>query len=110
MLPSFATQKVQIERPALVPDGHGNVTPDWAASTTFEIGGCSVQPGDATEDLTNRDGRRIDFTVFFPAEADVKRHDRVWHGGAAYLIDGAPLHWSTGVLDHVVARIYEWEG
>lgn len=110
MLPSFATQSITRVRASTTEDIYHNDVVDWGLASETLISGCSVQPGATTEDLINRDGVLIQWTVFAPSGTDIEATDRVKYLGATYEIDGEPDRWATGVLDHVRFFLKRWEG
>lgn len=89
---------------------HGNVVPDWGAPDSLTITGCDVQPGASQEDLANRDGVLIRWTVYGPYDADVNARDRVVWDGATYEVDGNPARWQGLGLDHTVILLKDWDG
>lgn len=110
MLPSFATQTITRQRPAMVDDGHGNRVPDWTSTTDVVIPGCSVQPGATAEDNANRDGVLIHWTVYAPSTVDVQADDAVVYEGTRYAVNGNPARWGSGILNHVSIQLRRWEG
>lgn len=107
---SFATQTLTRRRAPVTDDGHGNQKPNWGAATDTPLHGWSIQPGTVAADRVNRDGARIDYTVFGPPDADVEATDRFLIDGAVYVTDGPPQRWATGILDHTVLYLTRWEG
>ena len=113
MIASFATDSIVRLRAGETSDSHGNSFPDWGGAVEeLTITGCSVQPGATVEMLENREGTRIDLTVYAPANADVRSSDRVRYDGEVFEVDGRPQRWKspTGTLSHTVILLTLWEG
>lgn len=113
MLPSFATQTIEIVEPHLV-DDRGKQVPDWDAepAAVTPVAGCSVQPGASAEVLTARTAVTVRWTVYAPPGLPVTAHSGVRYAGRLYQVDGAPSLWPspTGGLDHTVLLLIDWEG
>lgn len=113
MLPSFASQTVELVEPALVED-RGQQVPDWDAppASVTVVPGCSVQPGASAETLDARQGVTVRWTVYAPAGIPATAHTGARYDGVLYAIDGAPARWPspTGGLDHVVLLLVDWQG
>lgn len=107
---AFATQTITRVRPTTTTDAHGNEAADWDDANELVIRYCSVQPGATEEDLQNREGVLIQWTVYAPAGADVRATDAVDFQGVRYAVDGEPKRWMTGILDHTVIALRRWEG
>lgn len=107
---SFATQTLIRRRAPLVDDGHGNESPDWGHAADVPLPGWSIQPGTTAVDRVNRDGAKVAWTAFGPADADVLATDRFLVDGDEYVTDGAPQRWATGILDHTVLYLVRWTG
>lgn len=113
MLPSFATQTIDVVEPALV-DDRGRLVPDWDAppASTTPVPGCSVQPGASSEVLDAREALSVRWTVFAPAGTVLTAYSAVRYAGVLYQVDGEPQRWSspTGALDHLVVLLVDWRG
>lgn len=111
MFLSFATEPLTRERPQRADDGHGGYDDDWSEPDVLELFG-SVQPGASAEELQNRDGTLIQWTVYLQGRPDVRSTDRVMYDGEPYAIDGQPARWKspTGALDNTVLLLKRWEG
>lgn len=99
----FATQTITRQRGTADTDDYGNQVIDWTDPTELDIAGCSVQPVPAPETV---DGRARDaigarWLVIAPAGADITALDRAVYKGTVYDVDGRPLAFETGILDHV---------
>lgn len=106
----FATQSITRLRPTTSVDSHGNDSVGWDDADDLVINFCSVQPGATDEDLQNREGVLIQWTVYAPAGADVRATDAVVFEGVRYAVDGEPKRWKSGLLDHTVIALIRWEG
>ena len=112
MLPSWFRQTVTRIRPG-EKESRGSTIPDWDSATSMTISGCSVQPSGTT--LT-QDGRILgiseSFTLYMPANADVKEGDRIQYGEDTYVVNGVPRPWvsPTGGLNNLQVTIERWEG
>lgn len=109
---SFATQAVVRLRAPLVDDPYGDDVYDWSAADELVIGSCTVQPVEAPEIVEgaarNSVGRR--WFVAGPADADVVATDRIRWAGKVYDVDGEPLRYGTGVMDHAEFHLTLVEG
>ena len=112
MFPSFARQSVTRERSLRVSDGRGGFEYDWTAPAALVLNGCTVQPGASAEDMANRAGVLVTWTVMVGGVPDVQAGDRIVVRGTPYSIDGEPARWpsATGGLDHTVLLLKRWEG
>jgi hypothetical protein len=113
MLPSFATQTIEVVEPTMVEE-RGQLVPDWDAepASVTPVPGCSVQPGASSEDLAGRSNVIVRWTVYAPPGIPVTAHSRVRYDGRLYSVDGEPARWpsATGALDHTVLLLIDWEG
>lgn len=109
---SFANDSLTRVRAGLVTDSYQNQVRDWASATTLDMSGWSVQPVPAPETAEgtarNTVGRR--WLALGPAGTDVLATDRMIYAGITCEVDGAPLVYATGVLDHVELFLQETEG
>jgi hypothetical protein len=109
---SFATQTITRLRGTEDTDGLGNTVLDWTAPDELDLTGCSVQPVAAPETVDGRSrdavGRR--WLVIAPPGADIGALDRARFSGRVYDVDGEPLAYSTGVLDHVELYLVDVAG
>lgn len=111
MLPSFAKQTVTVKRAGFA-SSRGSKQRDWSNPSTHAVHGCSVQPAstssneDRAEQVTDR------WELYASPNADVRRGDRVEHGGKTYEVDGDPFEWvsPTGRVTHLHAHLVEWTG
>ena len=108
MLVSFATKTLVRERPERVADGHGGYEDDWSDPDELTLENCSMQPGASAEDLVNREGVRIDWTVFVGGHPDVRFGDRVKDGHTPYAVVGEPEKWP--LLEHTKILLSRWAG
>lgn len=96
-----------------VDDGRGNVQPDWtAAPEETALPGWAVDAGSTVEDLVNRDGAEVSFTVRGPADADVRSTDRIRFAGVDYEIDGGVRRQpgASAATSHMILLLTRWEG
>jgi hypothetical protein len=109
---SFATQTITRQRGTATVDGIGNDVLSWAAPDELVITGCSVQPVAAPEtvDGRSRDAVARRWLVIAPPGADLTALDRAVYGGRAYDVDGEPLRFETGVIDHVELYLVDVAG
>lgn len=103
-------QEILRERPVRADDGYGGQEDDWSTPDSLLIGGCSVQPGASEEDLQNRSGTLIQWTVYAPGHPDVQEGDRVLFEGEWYAVDGRPARWPGAAVRHTVILLKAWEG
>lgn len=114
MLPSWFRQSVKRIRPG-EKTSRGTTVPDWDPDkvSTATISGCSVQPSTTTLSLDGRTlGISDSFTLYMPADADVKEGDRIEHGDEIYIVSGVPRPWvsASGGLDNMQVSIERWQG
>jgi hypothetical protein len=92
---------------------NGRTVADWSnVESEVEIPGWVMQPGEADEELRNRNGNVVRWSGFGPAGADVRATDAIRYRGRLYQVDGEPEPWTsaTGRLDHTVVRLIDHEG
>ena len=114
MLPSWFRQSIKRIRPG-TKTVRGSSVPDWDSAKVSEttITGCSVQPSSTS---LSQDGRILgiseSFTLYMPADADVKEGDRIEYGSNTYVVSGVPRTWvsATGGLDNKQVALERWEG
>ena len=112
MLPSWAKQTVTIIRPGTKIQ-RGSEVPDWDNATSFDVGGCSVQPASTS---LSQDGRVLGIfdgeTCYMPPGTDVREGDRIVHDGNTYTVNGTPRRWqsATGLASHVQVNLQRWGG
>lgn len=107
---SFARTTLKILRAPTVAD-HGAQVHDWSRAAWHDCPGWVIQPGAGSEDLTHRDGDRVDITAYGPVSADVQAGDRVHvPGRGVFVIVGAPARWEspTGRASHTVLALQQW--
>lgn len=113
MLPSFATQTVDVVRPVYISD-RGTQVPDWSAPLVSDVSvsGCSVQPGASEEALLGRQGSTVRWTVFMPPGVTISAYDGVRHNSVIYQVDGEPKVWPspTGGLSHIEVLLIDRKG
>lgn len=112
MLPSFMTRTVTVVRPGRRAQ-RGTTVPDWDhPAMTLDVGGCGVQTPTTGEELDGRTATTLGGTVYLPPGTDVRAGDAIDYNGHRYHVVGEPMVWEspTGALDHMQARIAEWEG
>ncbi|WP_066041912.1 hypothetical protein [Herbiconiux solani] len=100
------------KRYPLIDDGHGGQERDRGANPDIlPIPGCDVQPGATQEDLQNRDGALVQWTVFAPGHPDVTATDDIEYQGETYAVDGKPARWpGSPAVKHTVILLKTWEG
>lgn len=96
----------------LTDDGHGGEYIDRSAETDeLVIEGCDVQPGATQEDLQNRDGTLVRWTVYAPGHPDVRSADIVVWQDVPYAVEGEPARWpGSPAVKHTVIMLKTWEG
>jgi hypothetical protein len=114
MLPDvLARDEVTIVAPAMI-DDRGTMVPDWTLNpeSCVVVSGCSVQPGDSSEDLAMRQNVSVRWTVWAPPDAPVTATSGVIFRGVLYAVAGEPEVWTDplGRLSHKVARLEAWHG
>jgi hypothetical protein len=111
---SFATQTITRLRAPLVEnaDAYGNDVFDWASADALDLDGCSVQPLALAEvhDGQARDTVQRRWLVIAPPGVDIIATDRATYAGSTYDVDGEPLIYATGVLDHVELFLVDVRG
>lgn len=114
MLPvEIANQTVTRLRGTPGTDGYGDSRIDWTSPARVSITGCSFQPQQGQEFLTDRSAVVSRWQWFGPEDADVKSSDRLEVDGTAYDIDGSVQVWTdpTGNgLDHKFALCRRTDG
>lgn len=100
------------KRYPLIDDGHGGQYPDRSAEPeVLVIRGCDIQPGATQEDLQNRDGALVQWTVFAPGHPDVRATDDGEYRGVDYSVEGMPAPWpGSPAVKHTVIMLKAWEG
>ena len=112
MLPSWFRQSVKRIRPG-TKTVRGSEVPDWDSVSEESITGCSVQPSSTSLSMDGRIlGISESFTLYLPANADVKEGDRIEVGSDTYVVSGVPRPWvsASGALDNKQVTIERWEG
>jgi len=103
---SIATQTLTRQRATLGaadPARYGNREWDWTDPDELTLTGFSVQPQAAPEVIDGdlaRDSVTTRYLCIGPI-SDVIATDRIVFAGQTYEVDGDPLVWATGILDHV---------
>ncbi|OAZ40946.1 hypothetical protein A9Z40_03120 [Microbacterium arborescens] len=103
---------IGVVRAPLMDDGRGNQARDWRAAKEHESKGWAIDAGTGAEDVVNRDGVAIEYTLRGPFDADVLASDRVRLMGGLYTIDG-PVARQPGPSPrtaHSIIRLISWEG
>lgn len=108
LLASLGDDTMVVVHAPLVEDttgaNYGNPYLDWSAATRTTVEGVTVQPLPAAELVDpSRDAVVTRYTLIAPADTALDAVDRVEWQGIAFEVDGAPMIWRTGVLDHVEA-------
>ena len=112
MLPSFMKQIVTRIRPGSR-ELRGSTVPDWESASEIEISGCSMQPASTS---LSQDGRvvgiRDAWTLYAPADADIKEGDRIGHNEKVFTVAGVPREWpsASGALNHMEIPLERWSG
>lgn len=87
---------------------------DWKLTPAESppVTGCDVQQGTSREDLINRDGVLVAWTVFAPAGTQVTAYNRVRYNGDDYTVYGHPAEWDShsGRIDYVEIVLQDWRG
>lgn len=114
MLPeAIANQTVTRLRGSSGSDGYGDSGTNWTDPARLVITGCSFQPQQGQEFLTDRSAVVSRWQWFGPPDADVLSNDRLEVGGVTYDIDGSVQVWTdtTGNgLDHKFALCRRTDG
>lgn len=103
MIVAFATDGAVRQRAVVGTDEYGNDTLDWSAPDEIDLTEGSIQPVQAPEDqqpLRDAVGDRW-LVILSDPDADVTALDRIVWRGQTYAVDGTPLVYRSGVLDHV---------
>lgn len=111
MLPSFCNDTVVRIRPA-TKDSRGSTILDWDNATELNITGCSMQP--ATTSLST-DGRvlgiRDEYSLFAPADADIKKGDKIRFNGQEFIVQGdVRVQPAAFRLDHKEITLRSYSG
>lgn len=107
-----ARHTIEILRAPLIADDRGNEDRDWENQTITESHGWAVDAGATTEDIANRDGSSIEYTLRGPYAADVLSSDRVRLAGDVFLINGAVMRQPgpSALTSHTILRLEKWDG
>lgn len=112
-LPTLAAESITILTPVLVTE-RGSQVPDWKQppATTLTVPGCSVQPQGGADDRAHRDALGAVFTVWAPPGTQIGSLDHVLVDSypGPLILDGEPMRWAVGFLDHVVFQLTAWKG
>ena len=111
MLPSFCNDKIVRIRPATT-ESRGSTIFDWTNATEIEITGCSMQPSSTS---LSEDGRvlgiRDEYSLFAPANADIKAGDRIRYLGNVYTIQGDVRNQPSALsLEHIHIYLRRYSG
>lgn len=111
MMLSFATETVDVLRPATVKEW-GQEVVDWADLTEHTVEGCAIYGLSGIETVDGADVASGLLQVFMPVGADVKPTDRIRVRGHQWDIVGAPILQKSplGTVSHVAVTIRYWEG
>lgn len=112
MLPLFADETIYVISPTIVDDrGTPRETFDEEAPGT-PVEGCVVQPGTSVELVAGRNNVVVRYTVMAPPGTVVTEADAVRYNGELFHVDSRPAVQSSpsGLLDHVVILLIDWEG
>jgi hypothetical protein len=110
MLAPLANQTVTRLRGTSGTDGYGDAGTSWASPARLVIGGCSFQPEQGEEILTDRSAVVSRWRWYGPPAADVQSSDRLEVDGIAYDIDGSVQKWTGLGLDHQTALCRRTDG
>lgn len=111
MLPSFCRDTVTRLR-AQITFSRGSEVYDWSDPDELEITGCSMQPASTS---ISTDGRVLaildEYTLFAPADADIKPEDHIEFNGKEYEIAGdVRMQPAAQRLEHLEIRLRRYEG
>ncbi|MGK9222066.1 MULTISPECIES: hypothetical protein [unclassified Microbacterium] len=107
-----ARHTITRKRPVMVSDGRGGQEPDYTTTTDVDLPGWAVDAGNTVQDLTNRDGDSIEWTLRGPFTADIDRRDLVTLFGQDYQIEGAVRRQPgpSALTSHTIVQLIRWEG
>jgi hypothetical protein len=103
MIVSFATDTAVRQRAVVGTDEYENDVLDWTAPDEIDLTDGTIQPVQASESeqpLRDVVGERW-LVILSDPDADVTALDRIVWRGQTYDVDGAPLAYRSGVLDHM---------
>jgi hypothetical protein len=107
---SWGWQRYPVDRlrPAHVPDGHGNLRPDFTGVTPEPIGAWLWAPSTAaTQEQQPRElGVRVAGNLYGPAVVDVAAGDAVTFEVGRFRVIGEPQRWRPGT----VLEVERWDG
>lgn len=112
MLPSFANDVIDVEKPVWVTDSRNTRRATFpAGNPRTHVAGCSVQPGASAEVLAGRTSVSVRWTVFAPPGTAVEATDSVLFEGTRYAVDAEPGGYRspTGATSHVVILLLDWK-
>ena len=111
MILSFATETVEVLRPAVVHQWGQDVV-DWADLTAHTVEGCAIYGLSGIETVDGVDVTSGLLQVFMPPEADVKPTDRIRTRGHVWEMVGAPILQKSplGTVSHLAITLRYWEG
>lgn len=108
---SLGPHNITVHRAALVKDAYQNTIQDWDNETSWTESGCSFQPGQGTEYVTDRSATETVAVVYLPIDARIDDDDEVSFAGSRYEIEGSIQVWEFGSpLDHKVVSLRKWSG
>jgi hypothetical protein len=95
-------------------DDRGTLVADWTLPPVSEcrVEGCSIQPGESSEEGGDRQALEVEFTVFMPPGTPITAYSKVDVYGTPYAVEGKPKRTpsATGRLDHVRVDLVAWHG
>lgn len=106
-----ARHTIQRERPVVVADGRGGEAHDFSNAVKVDLHGWALDSGATVEDLQNRDGAEITWTIRGPFDADVERHDRVTVLGETFRIEGGVRRQpgASSRTSHTILALSRWD-
>lgn len=88
-------------------DDSGEVT---EATINREWGPCTVREADSPEDLSQGERRAERLWVSGPLATWISGGDKITHLGETFHVDGRPVNYAAGALDHTELYIKKWRG
>lgn len=102
---------VTVHRAGTTTDEYHNTVQDWDAEESWDVPGCSFQPGQGTEYVLDRSATETVALVYAPVSANIEDDDQVSYRGIRYEIEGSIQVWEFGTpLDHKVVPLKAWKG
>ena len=102
---------ITVHRASETEDEYHNKVLDWDNGEAWDVPGCSFQPGQGSEYVTDRSATETTAIAFLPISARIDDDDDVVFRGKRYTIEGSIQVWEFGSpLDHKVVCLKSWEG